>query len=614
MSETRYDGPVRVGSVRPSQVVHSFGVGALIDLPNISVIVGGLDRWDTDDQREITEERLLAAVRTRLGDQVTALRSLPTSERMTSSPLDDWARIGIPVTVFPRWLRCTRCNRLFPVSSGALGLKENPYRPDWTRYEHTNCDRSRRPPPAVPARFVTGCPRAHLDEFPWIQYCHGGNSICSNPILRVNDIGSGGRATDLLVACLTCEAKSTLAKAFGLSARRTMPQCRGRHPHLGEISNECPEQLSTLVLGAANMWFSSKISVLSLPVGGGSLGQLVYDNWAGLSRMPVKEVLEYALESDHSLQAEFAGYETAEIWKEIKTRRAMQTGSAPVDPDVHGREWTSLVNGSAGSTSPHFDAEPISSPPAFTGLIAGVTLAHRLREVNALCGFTRISSPEPGEGFPTAPLESSRAPTWVPAVENRGEGVFLQLDETVVQAWETRVARSEPLQALRRAHENWREARHLDPREGWPGDRYVLLHSLAHALINALAIRCGYSSASIRERIYSREPGGGLDPMAGLLLYTSAPDSEGTLGGLVNLGRPQELGPTIESCLEKARLCSSDPLCSENRAGGGGGALHNATCHACLLVAETSCERGNQYLDRTLLVDTFSHSGIEFFV
>ena len=612
MTETRYDGPVRVGSIRPSQVVHSFGVGSLIDLPNLSVIVGGLDRWDTDNQREFTEERLLAAVRTRLGNQVTYLRALPVSEQTTSSPFDDWARIGIPVTLFPRWLRCSRCNRLFPVSSGALELKENPYRPDRTRYEHTNCDRAKRPPPAIPARFVTGCPQGHLDEFPWIQYCHGGVSICANPVLRVNDIGSGGRATDLLVTCLTCKAKSTLAKAFGLSARRTMPQCRGRHPHLGEMTGQCREQLSTLVLGASNMWFSSKISVLSLPVGGGSLGQLVYDNWAELSKMTVKEVLEYVLKNDRSLQAEFAGYETGKIWEEVEARREMQASSAPVGLDVYGREWTALINGSAGSTSPHFDAEPISPPSAFAGLVAGVTLAHRLREVIALCGFTRISSPEPGEFVPTAPLESSRAPTWVPAVENRGEGLFLQLDETVMQAWENRVAGSEPLRALHQAHEDWREARQLDPREGWPGDRYVLLHSLAHALINALAIRCGYSPASIRERIYSREPGDGLDPMAGLLLYTSAPDSEGTLGGLVNLGQQQELEPIIQSALEKARLCSSDPLCSENRAGSGG-ALHNATCHACLLVAETSCDRGNRYLDRTLLVDTFSHAGIEFF-
>ncbi len=36
----------RVGEVRPSQLMYSAGVGALVDLPRMSVIVGGLDGWN----------------------------------------------------------------------------------------------------------------------------------------------------------------------------------------------------------------------------------------------------------------------------------------------------------------------------------------------------------------------------------------------------------------------------------------------------------------------------------------------------------------------------------------------------------------------------------------
>jgi hypothetical protein len=610
MSAAPYDGPVRVGELRPSQILHSFGVGALVDLPNFSVIVGGLDRWDVTKQREITEDRLLSAVRAALGDQVLALRGLPVAERTTPSPFDEWARIGVPVTVFPRWLRCTRCNRLFPVSSGALRLEESPYRPDRVRYTHPNCDKSRRPAQAVPARFVAACPRGHLDEFPWIQYCHDGVVVCANPMLQVNDVGTGGRATDLLVKCLNCGARTTLARAFGESALTTMPQCRGRHPHLGTVSNDCPEQLRTLVLGASNMWFSVSVSVLSLPVGGGSLDQLVYDNWGELSKMAVKDVLAYALAEKPALQAIFAGHEVGEIWAAVEARRAAPAAPS-VAEDVRGPEWTALLNGSLGAASPHFEAEPIAPPSELAGMVAGVTLAHRLREVTALCGFTRIMAPEPDERSAAAPLEATGAPTWIPAVENRGEGVFLRLDEQAVQAWEALVDGSPAIAALWEAHRRWRTARQLVPTDGWPGARFVLLHSLAHALINEVAIRCGYSSASIRERIYSRGPG--VEPMAGILLYTSAPDAEGTLGGLVNLGRAQELATIVAAALERARLCSSDPLCSEHRATSGEDALHNAACHACLLVSETSCERGNRYLDRSTLVDTFAHLGVELF-
>lgn len=118
--------------------------------------------------------------------------------------------------------------------------------------------------------------------------------------------------------------------------------------------------------------------------------------------------------------------------------------------------------------------------------------------------------------------------------------------------------------AMRSAHGEWRRTRGLEPTEGWPGERFVLLHSLSHAVINELAIECGYSSASISERIYSRGPDQGPEPMAGILLYTSAPDAEGTLGGLVNLGQPSELGPILRRALERAGLCSSDPLCADH--------------------------------------------------
>jgi Domain of unknown function (DUF1998) len=612
MSTTaKYDGPMRVGTIRPSQAIHSYGVASLIDLPNLSVIVGGLDRWDTTRQEVITEDRLLDAARTRLGAQVETLRTLPVEPQTTNNPYDDWARVGVPVTVFPRWLRCTACNRLFPVASGALKLETNMYRPDRTRYTHPNCDKARKPPPAVPARFVAACANGHLDDFPWVRFAHDGVATCANPILQVNDIGSGGRATDLLVKCLSCGAKSTLAKAFGPAAQGIMPQCRGRHPHLGLASEPCAEQLRTMVLGASNLWFNSSISVLSLPVGGGSLGQLVYDHWDAFDKMPVKEVLTYALSSDRILQSAFAGHDLDDIWNAIEARTA--GAQPPPGADVLGPEWVALTTGSKGQTSPHFEAEVIDAPAEFGGRLAGVTLAHRLRVVTALCGFSRISAGEPGDGRATARLEATGLPKWVPVVENRGEGIFLRFDETAVQAWEANAFDNPLFVAMRRAHRDWRHARGLDPSEGWPGERYVLLHSLSHALINELAIECGYSSASISERIYSRSPGDGPEPMAGILLYTSAPDAEGTLGGLVNLGQATELGPILLRALERSGLCSSDPLCADHEPDAATSALHGAACHACLLVAETSCERGNRYLDRSVLVDTFRHTGLEFF-
>lgn len=137
-----------------------------------------------------------------------------------------------------------------------------------------------------------------------------------------------------------------------------------------------------------------------------------------------------------------------------------------------------------------------------------------------------------------------------------------------------------------------------------------MLHTLSHLLIRELALECGYNAASIRERIYADVSS--PNPQAGILIYTAAADSDGTLGGLVELGKPENLGRLLRQALNRSKVCSSDPLCSEHDPGKDR-SLHAAACHACSLVAETSCERGNRYLDRSLLVQTLDRKDAAFF-
>jgi Domain of unknown function (DUF1998) len=128
-----------------------------------------------------------------------------------------------------------------------------------------------------------------------------------------------------------------------------------------------------------------------------------------------------------------------------------------------------------------------------------------------------------------------------------------------------------------------------------------------------MLLGCGYNAASLRERIYSAQPEDDNGSMAGILIYTSASDSEGTLGGLVSLGESGTLGYHIDQALEQMELCASDPLCSEHNPSQGAVSLHWAACHACLFSPETSCEKGNKYLDRSVLVPTMSSSDLAFF-
>ncbi len=607
--------PPRVGALRPSQLMHAFGVGATVDLPNFAVIVAGLDSWNDTHQVRLSEERLLEAVRAVLGPQVRELRAAPWLEE-TRNPFEEWAWTGVPVFPFPRWMRCPRCNLLTTVDSGLLELDRRPYRPDLTRYVHRNCAGRGRPPTAVPARFVVACPRGHLDEFPWEEFCHVAAPCTGKPILEIYETRASIRSTDLQVQCRTCSQRNHLSLAFGESAARTMPRCRGRHPHLRAFDpSGCPERVRAMLLGASNSWFPKTLSVLALPRGGDEIGQLVDDHWADLDRVPNRDVLDYALSEKPELRS-LRDVPIDQLWTAIEAHRA-GGGTDALDTDLLGPEWEVLSNPASAPRSADFRVKPGTAPAAFAEQIGAVGLVERLREVGALVGFTRIDGPDSGVASDEPAVElapiSASAPTWVPAAEVRGEGVFLRLNEARVSEWTERAAASSRLDALLQGHRRWMSRRGLDPDTEWPGARYILLHSLAHSLIVALALEAGYSSASIRERIYVREPDETGGPMAGVLLYTSASDSEGTLGGLVSLGETENLERMLALAIDHARLCSSDPICAEHIPGEDEESLHNAACHACLFVGETSCERGNRYLDRAVLAETLAGTALGFF-
>lgn len=165
---------------------------------------------------------------------------------------------------------------------------------------------------------------------------------------------------------------------------------------------------------------------------------------------------------------------------------------------------------------------------------------------------------------------------------------------------------------LQDASAAWRVRRNL-PVGPLPSARFILVHSFAHMLLHQVALDCGYSVASLKERVYARGLETG-DPMAGVLVFTADSDSEGTLGGLVALGDPATLGRLVTEGLQRASLCSGDPLCAEHHADvERGSSLHGAACHSCLFLPEIPCNHGNRSLDRAVLVPTFAVPDLAFF-
>lgn len=243
--------------------------------------------------------------------------------------------------------------------------------------------------------------------------------------------------------------------------------------------------------------------------------------------------------------------------------------------------------------------------------ITRVLAVERLRKVNALVGFTRIDDMDRVGDLPRrlAPLTRTLRPAWTVATEDRGEGIFLQLDETGVAAWEERVLATSLWEAHRAAHERNFNRRFSETAANVKADsrlkppRYWLIHTFAHVLIRELAITCGYSAASLSERLYAWPAAEGREPAAGLLICTTASDSDGTLGGLVQLSEPARLQFVVANALEKAARCSSDPVCSMRTPQDPEDFLHGAACHCCVMASETSCERANRFLERRFLID-----------
>ncbi len=585
------------GSVRRSQVITTYGPGALIDLPRDSAIVGGLDWWPATHLLEaIDEPRLAARLRGLAGGAPPGLLAPPAaSDRPgASSP-------GIKSPRFPEWFLVQETAA--PDSGRGRGRTAR-------RIVHrTALDERRRfdGKSVVATRFVRGCPRGHVDDIDWYGFVHGGKSECRGE-LWLEETGTGGDLSNLVVRC-SCGSRRRMHEAKTLE-ERPLGACNGARPWLGRHANEdCNLPSRLLIRTATNAWFPQVVTALSLPQQRAVVDQAVGDLWDTLQVVKTEENLAL-LKGIPKVMAALHGFDDADVVAAIDRRR---TGDPEEQPMKHA-ELDALLAAPEGygddvPVDPRFHARRLpahewqASAGRFRDRVEAVVQVHRLREVSALAGFTRFEASTPNiDGEYDTDVERAELalePSWFPAVENRGEGVFLLLNGAAVSNWRRSGEVTRRCAALEAGHRSWAERRTGGPNERqFPGGPYVLLHTLSHLLIQSLALRCGYPAASIRERIY-------VDDAAkryGLLLYTASADAEGTLGGLVQQAR--RMGDHLRQALHIAALCSNDPVCAQHvpQSSTEQRWLHGAACHGCTLVAETSCEMRNDYLDRALVV------------
>ncbi len=591
----------RVGDSRASQLMYDHGVGAIVELPYFSAIVMGLGDWDRGEI--LSEPRLLQAVR----QSLPSVRELRLPKTAPDLPSSEYRRAeGVPVRTFPGWLTCPDCLVLGHVESGLFSLRTNAFNPAKNLYQHSHCSSKRKSPPtARPVRFLAACPDGHLDEFPWHWYLHG-DRHCPGP-MTLFDLGLPGDFGSLVLKCGSCDRKRSLTEAFGEKGTQSMPQCRGFDAHLARFAAKgCHHQMTTVTVGASNLWFPIKRSVLALP---DALDQDPLDLTIARFKEENPKAFQRQLDSSDSERLrnfleddghpelaqllEDGSYDLEEIWTRIKSYTPpSRTAPAPGE-DLRRPEWQLLAGLARDQQGLDFEANLERPPAAYRRWIDSVVRVDRLREVSALIGFTRLEAPDKfdpeSEAQPMRRVPLSHLdPSWVPAAETRGEGIFIRFDEQVLRQWSQRPEVRLRDQAFHAAHSAWREVLgYPDPHDRYPGIRFVLLHSFAHLLMRRMALECGYGLASLREKIYCALPGDEGGSMAGVLIFTAQSDSEGSLGGLVALGRQERLASFIDQALEQGRICASDPFCAEH----GPSVTGQPACTAPAATPACSCPR-----------------------
>jgi Domain of unknown function (DUF1998) len=583
--------------LRRAQTLTPFGVGAVFDIVGESFVAEDIARWKGRPHK-IRAARIAALF------GVSELRTAPPAPDSGTAGAD-----AVPFFRFPQWLFCPGCRRM---TRWKYTLEE-PGRPP-------RCQRCRAGRQLVPMRFVSICGKGHLDDVDWVRWAHSDakqreQKQCQRPDLRFNVLkGVGGGLQSLETRCATCDAARPLRGiASPDTAKRIGLKCRGRQPWLPSGEGEpCDAPTVIVQRGASNVHFPLVSSAIDIPP------ESDYEHYgsdaARIKNNPNFKLLES--QPDHPMRDGLIGMVASEeAVDEATVRRALaeQLGTTPdatsgvedSEEQVRRDEWVAFMterdrephprdNFVVQHRDPAHRTRPGATGPAADSIAGGLhqlVLAHRLREIRVLRGFTRydmqrIVTPDLGSGL-----------DWLPAIEVFGEGIFFALSEQPLAAWEQRAdvrGRVEPLVA-RLKRSIW--SRFLPP----VTPRFVMLHTLAHILIRQFVYESGYSSASLRERLYVAGPETG-DPMAGMLIYTGAGDAEGTLGGLVRNGEPDWFVPTVLAALRTTAWCSLDPVCRES-SGQGPDSLSLAGCHACSLVAETSCDHGNSLLDRGLLID-----------
>lgn len=622
----------KIGSIRPSQLITNFGPGSIVNLEHDTVMILGLQFWKENSDRK----------------KYYKIISHPYLSRQLSKshfkmPISDSDKAAIPCISFPQWGVCQNCRRL---------------------QKHSNIPGNEKPGflcrfcesdlPLFRATFIQICDNGHIQEFPWGRWAHSLKKPNAKGVVctRTEEEGEkleyrathkGTSLSNFVVKCLHCEESRNMV---GVTNKEMFKQigvkkCFGEQPWLGRTDRKkCDKDTFGIQVNSSAVYYSSTVTSLLIPKWIHDVDSVLAKNEShNLHRIEadLKDKKSYEQIIDWHADGMFKEILKKYSKRTIIERLRLRFDSADLDISTESQaleqefdSFSEIIKRKPVGQDHDLkiDMEPI--------LIKDTTIEqyginrlmkfHRLISVQVLRGFTRGTPPDPYATErqienPLSPISSGSKKdsetgdivpiNWLPAIETKGEGIFFQFDEKILQNWEKRPKVKERFRVMVENYAENIDAHNRSKKETvqkkFDAPRYVLLHTFAHLLIREIASHAGYNEASLRERIYSTSEG---KMRNGILIYTSSPSSEGSLGGVVRLGEIKVFDELIENTIKRSSICSRDPLCMEMnpvviRDGGilSDIQISGSSCYSCTLLPETCCQNFNNLLDRWMLRD-----------
>jgi len=609
--------------MRRSKLVGTEGPGSLVISPEgETAVIGALDLWFKDsygnrarniEEFAVIEPRLKAILK------VDKFYTPPEFRRNSEHALEvvPNSNLVMPLMRFPKWHYCSSCRSLRELELDQTSV-------------YLDCQKCNQKRYYKQVPFVVICDHGHLSDFPWRKWVHKNEDTKCNGNLQIQM--SGGSTLDSwTIVCERCNERKNLQGVTSFNKddntsylgnqlnndKSKRYTCEGERPWCGNEKGECVAAPVAILRNSISVYMAKKISALAIP---GDYSQnvdlivskiqspakhLVRTNLGLLDNVEkkikfIRENLRFELRkeaTDQEIEDALMYIESGEEY-EYTEEELERPGLLIKEKEFEKLTSTLSSEELKVELEWEYDVKEEVKENYYKPYLQRLSRILKLKETTALYGFDRKDFKNTTDYSDYYPLlykdYSGLREKWLPVNEAYGEGIFLQLNLEKVEEWESssKVQKYFESYLKRIKHVEHRDDSILKPRN-------IMLHTLSHFLIDELANVCGYNRASIRERLYLDEG------QVGVLIYISAGDSEGTLGGLVRLGLQDKFFQILDKAKNNAEWCSSDPVCTElgKTQGHGVNGLNGAACYNCSHIPETSCEYWNLYLDRSLLID-----------